>query len=121
MECVALCNRTRGKAEALAAEFGVPAVYDDAAELLKHERLDFVDIITDPGTHRQFVELAAAHGVPVICQKPMAPTLADARAMAAACRRAAAHSRELALAVADARSENRAGERCDRHAIPRAH
>ncbi len=88
MECVALCNRTRSKAEALAAEFGVPAVYDDAAELLKSERLDFVDIITDPGTHRQFVELAAAHGVPVICQKPMAPTLAYARAMAAACERA---------------------------------
>ena len=87
VECVALFNRTRSKAEALAAEFGVPALYDDAAELLKHERLDFVDIITDPGTHRQFVELAAAHGVPVICQKPMAPTLGDARAMAVACAR----------------------------------
>ena len=85
VECVALFNRTRSKAEALAAEFGVPAVYDDAAELLKAERLDFVDIVTDPGTHRHFVELAAAHRVPVICQKPMAPTLSDARAMAAEC------------------------------------
>jgi predicted dehydrogenase len=48
-----------------------------------------VDIITDVNTHRTFVELAVAHRVPVICQKPMAPTLADARAMVAACQQAA--------------------------------
>jgi predicted dehydrogenase len=63
-------------------------VYDDAVQLLQNERLDFVDVITDPGTHRQFVELAAQHRVPVICQKPMAPTPADARAMGAACEHA---------------------------------
>ena len=47
--CVALFNRTRAKAEALAREFGVPAVHDDAEELLRCERPDFVDIITDVG------------------------------------------------------------------------
>ena len=86
--CVALYNRTRAKAEALAREFNVPAVYDDAEELLRVERPDFVDIVTDVGTHRQFVELAARHGVQVICQKPLAPTLEDAEAMIAACQRA---------------------------------
>lgn len=29
-QCVALYNRTRTQAEALAREFGVPSVYDDA-------------------------------------------------------------------------------------------
>ena len=43
-ECVALYNRTRSKAEALAREMGIPAVYDDAEELLRNEELDFVDI-----------------------------------------------------------------------------
>jgi len=86
--CVALCNRTRSKAEALAREFGVPAVYDDAEQLLASEKLDFVDIITDVGTHATFVELAARHGVGVICQKPMAPALAIAEKMAATCRAA---------------------------------
>lgn len=86
--CVALCNRTRSKAEALAREFGVPAIYDDAEEMLRRERLDFLDIITDVGTHRRFVLLAAEHRVPVICQKPMAPTLAEAEEMVAACERA---------------------------------
>ena len=86
--CVALYNRTVAKAEALAREFGVPAVYGDPEELVRREKPDFLDIITDVGTHRRLVELAAAHQTPVICQKPMAPTLADARAMMTACRAA---------------------------------
>ncbi|MBI4580064.1 MAG: Gfo/Idh/MocA family oxidoreductase [Planctomycetes bacterium] len=86
--CAALYNRTRSKAEALAREFGVPAVYDDAEQLLRSEQLDFVDIVTDVGTHRRFVEMAAAHRLPIVCQKPMAPTLTDAQAMIDACRQA---------------------------------
>jgi predicted dehydrogenase len=88
VRCVALYNRTRAKAANLAREFGVPAVFDDAEELMRRERPDFVDIITDVDTHRRFVELAAAHRISAICQKPLAPTLADARAMLAACQKA---------------------------------
>lgn len=88
VECVALYNRTRSKAEALAAAFGVPAVYDDPEALLDRERPDFVDIITDVDSHARFVRLAAERGIPAVCQKPMAPTLEEAEAMAAACREA---------------------------------
>ncbi len=88
VECVALCNRSRQKAAELAREFGVPAVYDDASELLRHESLDFLDIITDVKTHRPLVELAAAHRLPVICQKPMATTLAEAEQMVQTCQAA---------------------------------
>lgn len=87
-QCVALYNRTIAKAEKLAREFGVPTVYGDAAELIRCVKPDFLDIITDVGTHRQFVELAAVHRTPVICQKPLAPTLADARRMVEAARTA---------------------------------
>jgi len=87
-ECVALYNRTRAKAEALAAQFDVPAVYDDPEELLRREQLDFLDIITDVDTHSRFVHLAAANRLPVICQKPMAPSLAIAEQMTATCREA---------------------------------
>ena len=86
--CVALYNRTRAKAEKLAGEFGVPAVYDNAEELIRREKPDFLDIITDVNTHRGFVELAAAHQTPVICQKPLAPSLTDATAMLATCQQA---------------------------------
>ena len=87
-ECVALYNRTRGKAEVLAREFGIPAVYDDAGEMLRRERLDFLDVITDVSTHNRFVSLAAEHGLPVTCQKPMATSLEEGRQMLETCRRA---------------------------------
>jgi D-apiose dehydrogenase len=83
--CVALCNRTRAKADALAREFSVSAVYDGAEEMLRREKLDFVDIITDVDTHSRFVQLAAAHKTPVICQKPMAPSVEVAEKMIAIC------------------------------------
>ena len=59
VECVAVCDRTRSKAECLAREFGVPAVYDDPEEMLRHESLDFVDVITDVDSHGRFVRMAA--------------------------------------------------------------
>lgn len=88
VECVALCNRSRQKAAELAQEFGVPAVYDDARAMLQHESLDFLDIITDVETHSALVRLAAAHQLPVICQKPMATTLPEAEQMVQVCQEA---------------------------------
>lgn len=63
----------------------VPKVYDTVEELFVNEKLDFVDIITDVDTHEKFTLLAAKHGVPVICQKPMALNLEAAQRMIKAC------------------------------------
>lgn len=84
--CVAIYNRTRGKAELLADEFGIPRVYDDPVELLENEQLDFVDIITDASAHARHVQLAAAHRVPAICQKPLADTYSVAFDMVQCCK-----------------------------------
>ena len=83
--CIALYNRTPEKAHALAKEFGISAVYDSAEKLLEAEKPDFIDIITDASTHSRFVHLAAAKRVPVICQKPMASSIAEAEQMVSAC------------------------------------
>jgi predicted dehydrogenase len=88
VKCVAIYNRTLDKAQRLAEQFRVPRASDDADELLSSEPLDFVDIVTDPATHGRFVHLAARHALPTICQKPLAPSLAEAEGMAAACRAA---------------------------------
>jgi D-apiose dehydrogenase len=80
-ECVALYNRTQSKADELARRFDVPRTYGDAEELLKNEKLDFIDIITDVDTHEKFTELGAKHGVDIICQKPMAPSYEAAKRM----------------------------------------
>jgi predicted dehydrogenase len=85
VECVALYNRTRAKAEQLAAEFDSPRVYDDPCELVRHEEIDFVDVVTNAETHHDLVCLAAQHGIPVICQKPMAPSLEESRRMVKTC------------------------------------
>lgn len=83
--CVALCDRVRAKAEVMAHDFGVPHIYDNAHELLANEQLDFIDIITDVDTHSPFVHLAAERGIPVICQKPMGPSLTIATDMVKTC------------------------------------
>ncbi|GAB4540412.1 MAG: Gfo/Idh/MocA family oxidoreductase [Anaerolineae bacterium] len=88
VECVALYNRTRSRAEALAYEFGVPTVYDDPEELLRREKIDFIDIITHVDAHSQLVHLAARYKIPVICQKPMAPDLETACKMVQVCQEA---------------------------------
>lgn len=85
---VALCDSDPARLAEVAQMFGVERTYQDAAELFAAEKLDFVDICTTIASHRPLVEMAAIHGVPVICQKPLAPTLEDARAMVAACDRA---------------------------------
>lgn len=87
-ECVAIYNRTRSKAEAVAREFGIPAVYNDPEEMLCREQVDFADVLTDVDTHSRFVKMAAAHGLPIVCQKPMAPSLSEAEEMVEACRQA---------------------------------
>ena len=75
----AICDLDREKAEAAAAEVGVAAAYDNPAEMLARERPDLVDIATPPATHRALVELAAGHGVAVICQKAFTRSLGEAR------------------------------------------
>lgn len=81
VECVALYNRTRARAEDFARAAGIPAVYDDPEMLLREVRPDFVDNITEVGGHHPLSLLCARHRVACVCQKPMAASLADARAM----------------------------------------
>jgi predicted dehydrogenase len=49
--------------------------------MIERERLDAIDVVTRPETHTALVGLGASRGVHVLCQKPLAPTLAEARAM----------------------------------------
>jgi predicted dehydrogenase len=88
VEIVAAYNRTRARAEAVASRFGIPRVYDDPEALLRNERLDFIDIITEVPAHEPLVLLAAQYRVPVICQKPMASSYASAQRMVSACQAA---------------------------------
>jgi predicted dehydrogenase len=74
---VAACDPDPARAAHCAAN-----VYTDAAAMLEHERLDFVDIATRPDTHLPLVRLCLERGLPVIVQKPLAPSMEDALAIA---------------------------------------
>jgi predicted dehydrogenase len=84
----ALCDRDESRLKDAGLKFGITKLYSDAAQMIAEEPLDFVDIATTVATHRPLVELAASAGLPVICQKPFAESLIDARAMVDTCERA---------------------------------
>lgn len=69
-----------------ALTYGAP--FYPTYEALLAERPDGVIVCSENVRHRALVELAAAAGVPVLCEKPLATTLEDARAMLDACQRA---------------------------------
>jgi D-apiose dehydrogenase len=85
VELVAVCDLEPAKAKAMARQFNIHAYYTDADQMLGEIKPDFADIATTSASHRLLVELAAAHQVAAICQKPFADTMADAEAMVAAC------------------------------------
>jgi predicted dehydrogenase len=87
-QCVAICDRDLSKAKSLADQFGVERFYADAATMLDSEQLDVVDIVASIEAHAPLVKLAAARGLPVICQKPMSDRLGEAEEMVATCRKA---------------------------------
>jgi predicted dehydrogenase len=77
-------NPKRGRAAA--KQFGVPFA-GDLGKFLKLE-MDGVVVTSENVKHRAMVERAAAAGQWVLCEKPIATTVADAKAMIAACRKA---------------------------------
>ncbi len=67
--------------------FGAPC-FGELDAFLAAPGLDAVYVAAPNHAHRALVEAAAGAGLPVLCEKPMATTLADAEAMVAACARA---------------------------------
>jgi predicted dehydrogenase len=84
-EIVAVCDVDEAKARGRADEFGIGAAYTDYRQMLAEHDLDFVDIATRPMTHLEMVRAGAERGLHVLCQKPVADTLDELRAMIAAC------------------------------------
>lgn len=82
---VAICDRDPERLKIVGDQFGIERRYTDAEALFADGGINFVDIATTVSSHRALVELAAAHKVPAICQKPFAKTLDDAKAMVKIC------------------------------------
>jgi len=86
----AVCDLDEGKARLMAQDFGIDLYGTDITKLIAEVAPQFVDIATTTPSHLPLVRFAAAPDRLVICQKPMADTVDDARAMVAACEAAGA-------------------------------
>ena len=78
-------NRTRAKADAFAAEYGVDKVYDNVEELYADPAIDALYITTPHNTHIAYLRAALAAGKHVLCEKAItlnSTELDEARAIA---------------------------------------
>jgi len=90
VEISALANRSVERGREVATKYDISRVYDvsDFDRMLHEQNPDFVDLITPPETHLELVSAAAARGVGIICQKPLAPTWEQSLAVVEVARRA---------------------------------
>ncbi|MBK8034373.1 MAG: Gfo/Idh/MocA family oxidoreductase [Chloroflexi bacterium] len=89
VEIVALSNRTEEKARAFAAKYAPEAaIYTENHALLDEARLDLVVICLPPFAHTDEVERAAANGIHILMEKPIALAAEQAWRMVDAVERA---------------------------------
>lgn len=80
-EVAAVCGRTRSRAEELAAKHPGAAVYTDYSEMIAKGRLDGVIVASPDDLHYPMVMAALKAKLHVLCEKPMALTVAHAQQM----------------------------------------
>jgi predicted dehydrogenase len=81
---VALCGRNRSAAEEAAGRLGWSSVETDWKQLLGRDDVHLVDICVPGNFHAEIAIAALAAGKHVLCEKPLANTVAEAEAMCAA-------------------------------------
>jgi len=79
---VAMCDVDRGRAEAYAAEFGIPEASDDWQAIVGRSDVDVIDIVTPSDTHYELACAALEAGKHVLCEKPVAYDFRQTRAAA---------------------------------------
>ena len=77
----AIADTDKGKAESVGQKAGIPRVFTDYQELLALDELDAVSICTPNYLHAPMAVAAADAGKHILCEKPMATTVADAQKM----------------------------------------
>ena len=84
----ALCGRQREAAAAAASRLGWASVETDWKELIRRDDIHLVDICTPGDSHHEIAIAALEAGKHVLCEKPLANSVTEARAMTEAAERA---------------------------------
>lgn len=77
----AVCDLDRDRTEQIAKEYGIPNVCANMAEMVSKGLVDLIDVVTPPLSHLELVREALSHGVHVLCEKPLALSVAECREM----------------------------------------
>lgn len=88
VEVAAVCSRSRERGEGVARDFGIPRVFTSVEDMLAAGGLDLISIVTPDDAHFPEASAAIAAGLHVLCEKPLARTVAEAEALAQAAREA---------------------------------
>jgi predicted dehydrogenase len=86
-----VCGRDADRVAEAAERMGWEDSTTSWREVLERDDVDLVDICTPGDTHAEIAVAALEAGKHVLCEKPLANTVAEAEAMTAAAERAAAH------------------------------
>src|SRR2546428_2682699 len=86
-EVVAVASPTPGNAAELAKKFGIPRAYTDYREMLKERDIEMVTIAAPNSLHAQMTKDIAAAGKHIVCEKPLAMTIAEGEEMIAVAKR----------------------------------
>lgn len=78
VEVAAITSRTRSRAEAVAQDWQIPAVFDTLDQMLAHADIDAVLNLTPIDAHYETNMKALAAGKHLVTEKPLASTLAEA-------------------------------------------
>src|SRR5688500_11259073 len=81
-EVVACADVNESVAKAMAEKFGIPRYVTDFRALLELDELDGVTVATPPFVHKEATIAALRAGKHVLCEKPMAMNVAEAKEMA---------------------------------------
>ena len=88
VKLAACCDLSRERAEAYAAEWDIPHVYTDYRRMLDDGKVSAVINATPDAMHAEISLAAIGRGIHTLCEKPLASSLADAKRMLAAARKA---------------------------------
>ena len=84
----AVCSRREDKVRAFADQWGYESIETDWKAIIAREDIDAVDICTPNNMHAEIAIAAAEAGKMILCEKPLARTLAEAQPMVEAIEKA---------------------------------
>lgn len=86
-DVIAVADLDRDRAESVAREYGIPRVFTGYQGLLEMDEIDAVSVCTPNCLHSEITVAALRAGKHVLCEKPLAVTVAEGKEMVEAARK----------------------------------